>query len=146
MAEALVETLEDVDAVVAYNKSFEKRCLELISAGAASHAPRLKAIGSMLHDLLPVVRDHVYHPDFLGSFSLKSVLPALVPDLGYEPLEISQGQIASALLHRLLFLQEPTDPAELAALRQSLLDYCALDTLALVRLRETLDDLAHARD
>jgi len=146
MAEALVETLEDVDAVVAYNKAFEKRCLELISAGAASHAPRLKAIGSKLHDLLPVVRDHVYHPDFLGSFSLKSVLPALVPDLSYEPLEISQGQMASALLHRLLFLQEPMEPAELAALRQSLLDYCALDTLALVRLKETLDDLAHARD
>jgi hypothetical protein len=54
--------------------------------------------------------------------------------------------MASALLHRLLFLEEPTELAELAALRQSLLDYCALDTLALVRLKETLDDLAQARD
>jgi hypothetical protein len=146
MAEALVETLEDVDRVVAYNRAFEKRCLELIAAGAPDQAPKLRGITSKLHDLLPAVRDHVYHPDFRGSFSLKAVLPALVPDLSHEPLEISQGKTASALLHRLLFLGEPTEPAQREALRRSLLDYCALDTLALVRLKGRLDELAEARD
>jgi hypothetical protein len=146
MAEALVEALEDVDVVVAYNKAFEKRCLELILAGAPGYAPKLKTISSKLHDLLPVVRDHVYHPDFLGSFSLKAVLPALMPGLSHEPLEISQGRTASALLHRLLFLGEPAEAVQRDALRQNLLDYCALDTLALVRLKEHLDELAHPRD
>ena len=40
-----------------------------------------QSIVDRLVDLLPVIRDYVYHPDFGGSFSLKSVLPALVPEL-----------------------------------------------------------------
>jgi predicted RecB family nuclease len=146
MAEALLEALEGVDAVVTYNMAFEKKCLELIAAGAPDHARAIEAIRSRLCDLLPVVRNHVYHPDFLGSFSLKAVLPALVPDLSHESLEISEGQTASALLHRLLFLGEPADPAQREALRRNLLDSCAFDTLALVRLNERLDVLAQTRD
>jgi hypothetical protein len=142
MAQALSEALENVDTVVAYSMAFEKKCLDLIASGAPDHASELKAITSKLCDLLPVLRDHVYHPDFLGSFSLKSVLPALVPDLSHESLEISEGQTASAALHGLLFLEEPTDPAERETLRRNLLDYCALDTLALVRLKERLTELA----
>lgn len=146
MAEALAEALKDVDVVVAYNMAFEKRCLGLIAAGAPDHAPALQTITSKLHDLLPVVRNHVYHPDFLGSFSLKAVLPALVPDLNHDSLEISQGQTASALLYRLLFLGDPAEPGRRKAIRRSLLDYCALDTLALVGLKERLDELAEPRD
>lgn len=142
MAQALLEATEDVDAVVAYNAPFEKKCLEMIAAVAPEQAPGIQALSAKLHDLLPVVRDHVYHPDFLGSFSLKAVLPALVPDLTHESLEISNGQSASALLHRLLFLGEPRKPAQRKALRRNLLDYCAMDTLALVRLKERLDELA----
>ncbi|TFH66709.1 MAG: DUF2779 domain-containing protein, partial [Gemmatimonadales bacterium] len=102
MAEALVEALEDVDVVVAYNVAFEKKCLEMIGAAAPDHAHGIQAITSKLHDLLPIVRDLVYHPDFLGSFSLKAVLPALVPGLNHESLKVSEGQTASALIHRLL--------------------------------------------
>jgi len=146
MAQVLVETLEDVDTVVAYNVAFEKKCLEMIAAGAPEQALGIQAITSRLHDLLPVVRDHVYHPDFLGSFSLKSVLPALVPDLSHESLEVSKGQSASALLHSLLFLGKPQKPAQRKALRRSLMEYCAMDTLGLVRLKERLDELAETQD
>jgi hypothetical protein len=142
MALALLETLDDVDTVVTYNMAFEKRCLDLIAAGAPDHMKAVEAIKSKVRDLLPVVRNHVYHPDFLGSFSLKAVLPALVPGLSYEALEVSEGQTANALLYRLLFLGEPAKPADRKALRRSLLDYCALDTLALVRLHERLRHLA----
>jgi hypothetical protein len=145
MAEVLVEALEGADAVVAYDAPFEKKCLEVIAAAAPEHASRLQSIASKLRDLLPVVRGHVYHPDFLGSFSLKSVVPALIPDLDHQALEVSEGHTASALLHRLLFLGEPQDPAQREALRRSLLDYCAMDTLALVRLKELLDGLAAAK-
>ena len=142
MAQALVEALEEVDAVLAYNAPFEKKCLEVIAAAAPEQAPQIQAISSKLKDLLPVVRDHVYHQDFLGSFSLKAVLPALVPSLNHETLEVSEGLTASALLHRLLFLGEPRNPAERETIRRSLLDYSAMDTLALVRLKERLDELA----
>jgi hypothetical protein len=144
MAEVLVEALEGADVVVAYDAPFEKKCLEVIAA-APEHASRLNATGSKLRDLLPVVRGHVYHPDFLGSFSLESVVPALIPDLNHGELDVSEGHTAGALLHRLLFLGDPQDPAQREALRRSLLDHCAMDTLALVRLKELLDELAAAK-
>ena len=50
-----------------------------------------------LWDLLPVVRNHVYHPRFGGSFSLKYVLPALVPDMTYEGMEVADGTDAGGL-------------------------------------------------
>jgi len=142
MAQVLVEALEGVDAVVVYNAAFMKKCLEVIAAATPEQAPEIQAIASKLHDLLPVVRDHVYHPDFLGSFSLEAVLSALVPELSHKSLEATKGQTASALLHRLLFLGEPGKPAQRKTLRRSLLDHCAMDTQALVRLKERLDDLA----
>ncbi|MGW8266848.1 MAG: DUF2779 domain-containing protein [Longimicrobiales bacterium] len=145
MAGELVEALEDVPVVVAYNAAFEKKCLEDLAAAAPDLASRIHAIASRLRDLLPIVRDHVYHPDFLGSFSLKAVLPALVPGLSHQSLEVSEGQSASALLHRLLFLGEPREAEEREALRRNLLDYCAMDTLALVRLKERLDELAQSQ-
>jgi hypothetical protein len=144
MARALVEALGDVDAVVTYNVAFEKKCLETVAAAAPDQGPEIQAITSKLHDLLPVVRDNVYHPDFLGSFSLKTVLPALVPDLDRKSLEISEGPTASALLHDHLFNGESVEPAEREALRSNLLAYCAMDTLGLVRLKERLDELAEA--
>jgi len=142
MAQALVDALGDVDVVVAYNVAFEKKCLEMLGSAAPDLASAIQAISSKLFDLLPVVRDHVYHPDFLGSFGLKTVLPALVPDLSHESLEVSEGQTASALLYGLLLLGEPGTPAEREAVRRNLLDYCSMDTLALVRLKERLDELA----
>ena len=53
-------------------------------------------------DLLRLIRGSYYHPDFYGSFSIKSVLPALVPDLAYDDLEIPEGLAATAAYARLI--------------------------------------------
>src|SRR5206468_7941125 len=82
------------------------------------------AIGAKLIDLLPVIRNHVYHPDFGGSFSIKHVLPALVPSLAYGDLEINEGETASVELQRLMFDRDAMRPQERARLRQALLSYC----------------------
>lgn len=50
---------------------------EHLAAAVPSRRAALGKVAGRLVDLLPIVRDHVYHPDFLGSFSQKSVLPAL---------------------------------------------------------------------
>jgi len=146
MARALVDALEPVDVFVVYDKAMEKNYLDLIAAGARDHAKEIETIKSKLRDLLPIVRKHVYHPDFLGSFSLTAVSSALVPDLRRESQVIVQKQAVDALLHRLLFLGEPSEPAEREAVRRSLLDRCAFGSLALARLKERLDDLAITRD
>jgi hypothetical protein len=69
---------------------------------------------------------------------LKSVLPALVPDLGYDDLEIQDGGTASAALETLILDEEQLASLEREELRESLLRYCERDTLGMVRLHETL--------
>jgi hypothetical protein len=70
-----------------------------------------------------------------GSYSLKSVLPVLVPEMTYEGLEISDGEMASQAYFT---MGEMSDPKELARLRKALLEYCRQDTLGLVRLLEKM--------
>jgi hypothetical protein len=106
-------------------------------------ASKLQRIHDRIEDLLPIVRNNVYHPDFNGSFSLKSVLPALVPGLGYDDLKIAEGASASELLQALLFDAEMPATAR-AKLRSELLAYCERDTLAMVRVHERLKALAEA--
>src|SRR5439155_27380778 len=95
-----------------------------------------------LIDLLPVVRDHVYHPDFLGSFSLKYVLHPLVPELTYDDLVIVDGLVASVEIARLLFVAGKIAPEEQTRVRQDLLNYCERDTWAMVKVLERLRELA----
>jgi hypothetical protein len=142
MAEALIEACDGADTVVAYSASFEKRCIGVIANGAPTLRHELEAIASKLVDPLPVIRNHVYDPEFRGSFSLKNVLPALLPDLGYDDLEIAEGQSASTYLGRLLFRPETIPEEEREPLRQSLLAYCERDTLATLRLLQKLREMA----
>jgi hypothetical protein len=77
--------------ILAYYADFERTCLRRIAESLPELRGPVEGILSRLVDALPLVRDHVYHLDFGGSFSLKSVLPALVPELGYAGLEILAG-------------------------------------------------------
>lgn len=89
-----------------------------------------------LWDLLPVIRNHVYHPAFGGSYSVKLVLPALVPEMTYEGMEVADGQAAGLAWESLI--SDECGKAERQKKRQALLDYCAQDTLGMVRLVEKL--------
>jgi hypothetical protein len=128
--------------VVAYNAGFEKGRLEDLAKALPGQAVELRDIVSRLVDPLPVVREHVYHPDFEGSFSLKYVLPALVPDLGYNDLSIGDGETASRELTRLVLADPTFLPADPALKREQLLRYCERDTLAMVRVFSRLRELA----
>ena len=88
----------------------------------------LLEVTEKLVDLLPMVRDHVYHPAFGGGFSMKAVAPALVPGLDYAGLEIGEGGAASTALEALLLGGPAMSAAERDTVRAHLLEYCALDT------------------
>jgi hypothetical protein len=94
----------------------------------------VKALADRLGNLLPLVRNHVYHPDLGGSFSLKSVLPAMVPELRYATLAIGDGKTASLELERLVFQKAELTPEAKAQLRSDLLRYNYQDTSGLVKL------------
>jgi len=142
IATRIIDACAGARTVVAYNAGFEKNCLETLANALPGQAVALRDIISRLADPLPVVREHVYHPDFNGSFSLKNVLPALVPDLGYDDLAIPEGESASRELMRLVVDDGTLVAAERAIKREELLRYCERDTFALVRVLERLRELA----
>ncbi len=141
LAERLVAACAGARRVVAYYASFERDCLRHLAAAVPRLAPELQKIAAKLIDLLPVIRNNVYHPDFGGSFSIKSVLPALVPGLSYRDLPINEGERASVELMRLMFEGDRMRPAERSALREALLRYCERDSWAMVKLLERLRGL-----
>jgi len=138
LAERLIRACEGAQTVVAYNAGFERGRIEQMAEALPALVGPLQGIVERLVDLLPAIRNHMYHPDFNGSFSLKSVLPALVPELCYDDLAIADGGTASLELERLLFNGEVMDPGAKERLRGDLARYCHQDTWGLVNLLERL--------
>ena len=87
-------------------------------------------------DLLSLVRSHYYHRDFRGSFSIKSVLPALIPDFGYADLEIQDGEVASSAFLEAIDEETPREISD--SIRSDLLAYCRRDTEAMTRVVDAL--------
>jgi predicted RecB family nuclease len=96
----------------------------------------LQKILSRLFDLLPIIRENVYHPEFHGSFSIKKVLPALVLNANYDDLDIRDGSTAGAMFTQ--SISNKTSAKEKEKIRHDLLKYCERDTLAMVKLYEVL--------
>jgi predicted RecB family nuclease len=127
--------------IVTYSSYEKSRLRDLVRLVPELAAP-LEHLIARLVDLLPVVRNHVYHPDFRGSFSLKYVLTPLCPGLSYSDLVIVDGRVASVEIARLLFHAHKIPPAERDRVRQDLLDYCERDTWATVQLMAQLRELS----
>lgn len=142
LAEHVIAACRGARTVIAYNAAFERGCLRHLAAPVPGLADQLGEVEAKLMDLLLVVRNHVYHPDFGGSFGLKSVVPALVPDLRYDELPIGEGETASLELARLLLRGEDLELDQKIRLRADLLRYCRRDTWGLVKLLERLRQLA----
>ena len=122
--------------ILVYNKAFEQGCISNLAKVFTIWEPELKAIASRLVDQMLVFKDWYYDPRFKGSYSIKKVLPVLCPELNYETLEISNGTQASLQYGKLL---EATDEDN-AQIRRAMLEYCKMDTLAMVRLFEALEN------
>jgi hypothetical protein len=131
--------LTPTGSIMAYNMAFEKRMIRELANDFPEHAAMLTSLLNRFVDLLdPFRRLGYYHPDFNGSFSIKSVLPALFPsdpELDYKALNIQNGGMAMdtfANLHKLKELEKRDN------IRRELLAYCHLDTLAMVKIHSKL--------
>lgn len=131
----LLEVLGTKGTILVYCKGFESpRLLELVR----EHPQYEKAVENLtdrIIDLMAPFRKHYRLPQMEGSYSIKKVLPALVPELSYDNLTIGNGGDASAAFFN---LREETDAEKIKATREALLEYCGLDTLAMVRILEKL--------
>ena len=143
LAEQLcADTPKDV-CVLAYNMSFEKRVIKDLAEAYPDLADHLMAIHGNMHDLLdPFKQGNYYSKAMGGSFSIKSVLPALFPDdpeLDYHALEgIHNGGEAMTAFPKLASMP----PEERAIVREQLLRYCELDTLAMVKIWQRLQEVS----
>jgi predicted RecB family nuclease len=125
---SLYQVLKGRGHIVVYNQGFESNRLSELASWLPEYAGQISQIQSRLWDLLPIVRRNVYHPEFRGSYSIKDVLPALVPRMTYEGMEIGDGGEAAQAWDRIVRGDVGIE------LRKALLAYCAQDTLAMARL------------
>ena len=139
--EALIGACGERGPIFVYNASFEMARIRELAERYPRRAKSLLALNDRVVDLLPVARDHFYHPSQQGSWSIKAVLPALCPDLGYNDLSgVQDGSMAMEAFLEALAPQ--TSKARTAEIEQQLLAYCALDTYAMVRLWAAFTDTA----
>lgn len=141
-AETLVHALSSNKQPVIVYSSYEKTTLNRLASFFPDLKEAIDGIVDRLQDLLKITTGYIYQADFHGSFSLKSVAPALVPSLSYADLDgVSEGLGASA---GFLSIADGSleDNREREALRQGLLEYCKLDTLALVEVHQVLREKA----
>jgi len=135
----LLEDTERPGTIVVYNRPFESGRLSELGRDFPEWDVPLRNRISRLWDLMrPFAAKQYYRPSMNGSHSIKNVLPAVIPEMGYEGLEIQDGQSAS-LAFESLFDEMPDRKRQ--KIRNSLRAYCALDTLAMVRLLEVLETL-----
>jgi predicted RecB family nuclease len=134
IAEELVGRLGTSGPIVVYT-SYEKRVLTDLAARFPDLAPGIGALIERIVDLHPIAKEHYYHPDMRGSWSIKAILPTIGAGIDYATLEeVQNGEAAqSAYLEA---IHESTSADRRDALREALLAYCRLDTLALVKLVE----------
>jgi hypothetical protein len=146
-AEALA-TLPTTGAVIAWNASFERTCLLNLANVFPRYESVLRSLADRLVDLLPVTRRHYYHRDMRGSWSIKAVLPTLAPELDYRSLTGAQSGVEAQESY-LEAIDGKTSFDRRQELRRGLLDYCKLDTLAMVialqRLQQTAMPLIGTR-
>ena len=134
LAEQMITDMETSGPVLMYT-SYERGVIEGLATMFPDLADALHDIVNRLVDLHPVTRANYYHPDMLGSWSIKAVLPTIAPDMDYAQLEgIQEGMGASAAY--LEAIDPSTGDERKEEIRRELLMYCKHDTKAMVQLVE----------
>lgn len=136
---SLCDALGKRGPIIVYNATFESQRLRDLAGWLPEYAGAIAKVQERLWDLWPFVKRHIYYPQFQGSFSLKTVLPALVTGLSYEGMEVAHGEEAGLAWDRMI--RSGVDASERQRLKSALLAYCGQDTLAMVRILERLRSL-----
>lgn len=126
--------------IIVWNKSFEMTRNREMAVLHPEFTPFLDDLNQRIYDLGEIVNQgHYLHPGFRGSWSIKRVLPVMVPELSYEGLSICKGDQASTAWWNIAFGQVSAEQE--GELAEALLRYCELDTLAMVEIYRQLNAL-----
>jgi Domain of unknown function(DUF2779) len=138
LAERMLADLGEARSVTHYT-AYEDRMLEGLVTALPDLSGRIASVRRRLFDLEPVIKKCTKHPDACGRTSIKYVLPAWCPDMSYEGLSIGDGQTAS--VRYLNAVRGLVTPADAEQTYDDLVEYCGQDTLAMVRLLDTLREM-----
>jgi hypothetical protein len=135
----LLKDTKEPGIILVYNKAFEITRMKELAKDFPKYAKETVERSERIVDLmLPFQKKYYYTPEMLGSYSIKSVLPALMPELSYEGMEIADGGTASAAFESLYYEE---DVFKIKEIRENLLKYCEMDTLAMVKILNVLQNL-----
>ncbi|MEQ1802616.1 MAG: DUF2779 domain-containing protein [Gammaproteobacteria bacterium] len=139
-AAALAGTIDARDGgpIFVYNATYERLRLNELAERHPDVADAMHGYAGRLVDLLPLVRDHYYHPAMRGSFSIKKVLPVVAPDLDYGELDEVQEGTGAQVAYLYAALDPAVTPARRADLETKLRRYCQQDTWAMVEIAHFL--------
>ena len=137
--ESLLRAVGESGSVLVYS-SYEQTTLRKLATLFPDLEPQITNLISRFVDLLSLVRDNYYHPAFRGSFSIKRVLPVMVPGYDYSDLGIAEGETASTTFVEIV--EGRVDDEELDGVLFDLLAYCKRDTEAMVRIWQRLQQIA----
>ena len=136
-AESLLEAVGERGPIIVYNQGFEATRIRELAEIFPELSRKLNQLIPRMFDLLPLTRDCYYHPAMKGSWSIKSVLPTIAPDMAYEDLdEVADGGGAQVAYREAI--QPETTGERRTVLEDALRRYCANDTLGMVRLASAL--------
>ncbi len=134
--QSLLDHLSDHGSIIVWNQAFENTRLKEFARDFPEYANLIESVLERVVDLMvPFRRKNLYTQEMYGSYSLKAVMPALVPELSYDDLEIQEGGTASETYVSLYY---DTDAESVAVKRENLLKYCELDTLSMVKILRLL--------
>ncbi len=135
--ESLVRDIPSEGSILAYNSPFEARILREIAEDFPEYAQGITLMIDRMIDLaVPFRQKHYYTREMHGRYSIKKVLPALVPGDSYDTLEIQDGGTASRNFLAMLTGNFVGDELQV---RKKLLEYCGKDTMAMVKILEKLN-------
>ncbi len=133
LLEKLAADLGRTGTVIVWNKSFEMTMNKEMAKLYPEYGNFLLDLNSRIYDLGEIVNQGIYlHPQFKGSWSIKHVLPVMVPELSYEEMAINKGDKASMAWWNMTFGEVAQE--EKTRLLEALDKYCELDTLAMVEI------------
>jgi hypothetical protein len=135
--ENLLKDTMEPGTILVFDALMERNVLNGLKRDFPEFSNEIDSVLVRIIDLAqPFQERNYYHPAMKNSFSIKNLLPALVPELSYSDLKISSGSIAMIAFEK---LQKETDMFRILETREQLLEYCKLDTLAMVRIFEVLE-------
>ncbi|MGH7197064.1 MAG: DUF2779 domain-containing protein [Candidatus Saccharimonadales bacterium] len=131
LAGALRSHIGDEGTVIVWNESFEKKCNSLLAEIVSDHSEFLNQVNDRIVDLMiPFAKGWFVDKKFCGSASIKNVLPVIAPQLSYKVLGIQEGASAQRLWMQSVI--DDKDHIDQEVLFADLIEYCKLDTLAMV--------------